>query len=127
MGILLDARKLKAYDFLKQLCDYAGKTPEWADELWKDLLINTEIYDEFMYYLDNHTFKDEYRIGGYSMSDLYVWQMDKYNIIREIGKNPTSCNKETMVLNAFRTMIDMKADPEPFIKRLESGWGNDRL
>jgi len=126
MGILLDARKIKAFDFLKRLCEYAGKTQEWAETLWVDLLENSDVYDEFLYYLDNHTFRDETKVGGYTMSDLYVWQMDKYNIIREIGKNPTSCNKETMVLNAFRTMIDMKRDPEPYIKRLESGWGNDK-
>ena len=36
-------------------------------------------------------------------------------------------NNHRMVLNAFRMMVDMKADPETYIKRLEEGRGEDRL
>ena len=85
------------------------------------------MYDEFVYYAENHTLKDSVKIAGYSLSDLYVFQMNKYNLIREIGKNPRECNKERMVLNAFRMMIDMKSDPETYVKRLEEGKGEDRL
>jgi hypothetical protein len=53
--------------------------------------------------------------------------MDKYNLIREIGKNTAECNKVRMVINAFRMMIDMKADPETYIRRLEEGRGEDKL
>ena len=53
--------------------------------------------------------------------------MDKYNLIREIGKNPRECNKERMVLNAFRMLIDMKADPETYVKRIEEGRGEGKI
>ena len=127
MGILYDARKIKALEFLTQLCEYAGKDDVFAQELWTEFLSDGDLYEEFVYYADNHTFCDEMKISGYSMSDLYVWQMDRYNIVRELGKNPTACNKETLVLNAFREMANMKRDPEEYVKRIESGKGNDRL
>ncbi len=127
MGILYDARKVKALGFLQDICEYAGLSTEWSDELWGAMLEDQNLYDEFVYYAEHHTFRDEYKIGGYALSDLYVWMMDKYNLIREIGKNPTGCNKETMVMNAFMTMAKMKSDPEGYIKRLESGRGNDIL
>ena len=127
MGILYDARKLKALEFLQQLCEYAGKDDEFASGLWSEFIGDPDLYDEFVYYADNHTFLDEMKISGYSMSDLYVWQMDRYNIVRELGKNPAACNKETLVLNAFSEMANMKRDPAEYVKRIESGKGNDRL
>jgi hypothetical protein len=127
MGILYDARKIKALEYLNELSEYAGLSSEWADRLWTMMLTDNDLYDEFVYYLEHHTFRDEYKISGYSLSDIYVWQMDKYNLIREIGKNPEHCNKETMVLNAFMTMAQMKSDPEKYVKRLESGRGNDLI
>ena len=127
MGILYDARRLKAMDFLYSLCEYAGKDEEFAGRLWGELARDSELYDEFVYYADNHTFLDKFKIMGYSMSDLYVWQMDRYNIVRELGKNPAACNKETLVLNAFYEMSNMKKDPETYVRRIESGKGNDRL
>ena len=127
MGILYDARKLKAMEFLSDLCEYAGKDEEFSARLWSELIKDSELYDEFVYYADNHTFRDEMKISGYSMSDLYVWQMDRYNIVRELGKNPAACNKETLVLNAFLEMSNMKKDPATYVSRIESGKGNDRL
>jgi hypothetical protein len=127
MGILYDARKLKALDFLGQLCEYAGKDEAFTDLLWKELIDDEDLYNEFVYYADNHTFRDELKIRGYSMSDLYVWQMDRYNIVRELGKNPAACNKESLVLNAFLEFANMKRDPDEYVKRIESGKGNDRL
>lgn len=125
MGILYDARKIKALAFLQDICGYAGLSDEWCDELWGMMLDNSALYDEFVYYADHHTFKDELKIRGYALSDIYVWQMDKYNLIREIGKNPTTCNKETMVMNAFMVMGRMYDDPDTYIRRMESGRGND--
>ncbi len=127
MGILYDARKIKALEFLQEICEYAGLSGDWCDELWGMMLDKPDLYDEFVYYAENHTFKDSLKVSGYALSDIYVWMMDKYNLIREIGKNPTTCNKETMVMNAFMTLGKMIDDPDTFIKRIESGRGNDLI
>lgn len=126
-GILYDARKIKAYDGLVQLGEYAGKSKEFVESLWVELILDEELMKEFMYYLDHHTLMDEAKCRGYALTDLYVWQMDRYNLIREIGKNTSGCNKEAMVLNAFRTMIDMKKDPDTYVERLTRGTGMDEL
>lgn len=126
-GIVYDARRIKAYEGFFQLGEYAGKETAWLDALWEALVADEGIMKEFMYYLDHHTLLDRVKCRGYSLSDLYVWQMDRYNLIREIGKNPESCNKETMVLNAFRTMAEMKRDPESYVRRLTEGTGMDQL
>jgi len=125
--IIYDARKIRAYEGLRALGEYAGKEQEWLDRLWRGLVADQGQMMEFMYYLDNHTFCDADRCKGYGLTDLYVWQMDRYNLIRDIGKNTVSCNKEAMVLNAFWTMQQMKKDPETYLRRLTSGEGMDQL
>ncbi len=125
MSIIISTSRIKTCEGFYELCEYAGLSKDFADNLWTELLLDPAIYDEFVFYLENHTFKDSFKISGYSLSDLYVWQMDKYNLIREIGKNPVSCNKETLVMNAFKTLADMKKNPEVYVKRIESGRGMD--
>ena len=116
-----------AYEGMVQLGKYAGKRDEFIESLWADLILDEEITKEFMYYLDHHTLLDQAKCRGYGLTDLYVWQMDRYNLIREIGKNTEVCNKEAMVLNAFRTMMDMKKDPDTYLERLTRGTGMDQM
>lgn len=126
-GIVYDARRIKAYEGLMALGEYAGKDAAWLDGLWQGLVADAGQMKEFMYYLDHHTFCDKDRCRGYGLTDLYVWQMDRYNLVREIGKNTEACNKEAMVLNAFRTMQQMKKEPEAYVRKLTSGVGMDQL
>ena len=126
-GILYDARKVKAYKSLIALGEYAGQEKEWTDALWAELLVVPDLYAECIYYLENHGFKDEFKCRGYSLTDLYVWQMNRYNLIRDFGKNTSECNKETMVLRSFRTMVDLMHHPEEYLKRLGESRGMDRL
>lgn len=126
-GIIYDARRIRAYEGMMSLGEYAGREEKWLSRLWEDLLGDEGLMKEWMYYLDHHSFLDEEKFSGYGLTDIYVWQMDRYNLIREIGKNPRSCNKESMVLGAFRSMLDMKADPETYIRRLTDRPGMDQL
>lgn len=126
-GIIYDARKIKAYECLMTLGEYAGKDVHWLGVLWECLLTDNGQMKEWMYYLDHHTFCDEDRCRGYGLTDLYVWQMDRYNLVRDVGKNTECCNKEAMVLNAFWAMQQMKKDPDTYLRRLTSGEGMDQL
>ena len=126
-GIVYDARKVKAYEGLLALGEYAGKDEKWLEELWEGLVFDEALMKEFMYYLDHHTLLDEEKCEGYALTDLYVWQMDRYNLVREVGKNTNVCNKEAMVLNAFRTMADMKKNPADYVRRLTAGIGMDQI
>lgn len=126
-GIIYDSRRVRAYEALQELGAYAGKDLEWIDGLWQELVTDEAQMQEFMYYLDHHTFQDKDSCNGFTLSDLYVWQMDRYNLIRDIGKNTSVCNKEAMVLNAFRTMQNLKKDPQTWTKRITAGEGMDQL
>ena len=126
-GILYDATKVKVCKAFYEICDYAQLSREWADGLWMEILSRRPLYEELVYYLEHHTFLDQFKVGGYGLCDLYVWQMNRYNLIKDTGKNPRTCNKEKMAMQAFRTMAELLADPEKNLKKLEYGQGTDRL
>ena len=126
-NIIIATSKIKTCESFYRLCESCGYDSGFTDSLWGDIIMDAEIYAELEYFMAKHTLKDAVNVCGYSLTDLYVFQMDKYNLIREIGKNTAECSKERMVINAFRMMIDMKADPETYLRRLEEGRGEDKL
>lgn len=80
MNIILDSRKLMAYEDLKYLCEFTGKPQELADSIWQGLLQYPELYDEFLYYLDNRALKDKFTFKGYSLTDIYVYRLTEHNL-----------------------------------------------
>jgi hypothetical protein len=125
-GILYDARRIKAYDRLVQIGESSGETKQWCDKLWEDMVFQNDLLEEFIYFLDNHCLKDNVKCEGYGLIDLYMWQLNKFNVMGDSGKNTEFCNKDRMVLWAFRDMIDMRKNPEPFIKNMNLGKGMDK-
>lgn len=126
-GILYDATKVKVCQAFYEICGYAELSREWADALWKDILSHSQVYEELVYYIEHHTFMDKIKVCGYSLCDLYVLQMNRYNLIKDTGKNSRTCNKEKMAMQAFRTMADLLADPEGCQKKLDDSQGMDKF
>lgn len=126
-GIIYDATRVKVCQAFYQICDYGELSREWADELWMDILSQNRLYEELVYYIEHHTFLDRLKVEGYSLCDLYVWQMNRYNLIKDTGKNPRTCNKEKMAMQAFRTMAELIKNPGEHLKKLEYGQGTDRF
>ena len=123
--IILDARRIKAYDTLNEIGRAAGKDTGFLDRLWTEMCADKELYTEFVYYLENHGFKDELKCCGYGLTDLYFYLMRRFEVSQDIGKNYADCDKEALVLETFDMMVQMKKDPEPVIRRLEEGLGMD--
>lgn len=125
-GILYDARLVKTYEGLLALGEISDEPKQWCDMLWEELVFDRELLDELVFYLEHHYLKDTVKCEGYGLTDLYIWQMNKYNIIGDSGKNTDACNKDRMVLKAFRDMIDMKKNPATYVKRMTLGKGMDQ-
>ena len=126
-GIVYNASKIKVCQGFYEICDYAELKRDFADGLWRDILHHPQVYEELVYYIEHHTFSDKVKVCGYSMCDLYVWQMSRYNLIKDTGKNSKTCNKEKMAMQAFETMAGLLNNPEKNLKKLEYGQGTDRL
>lgn len=124
-GIFYDARRIKAYEGLLELGAAANESAEWCNALWLEIIADPGLMEEFVFYLDNHYLTDNIKCEGYSMTDLYVWQLNRYNLIGDWGKNTGECNKDRMVLKAFYDMAQMRKNPEEYMKRFALGKGMD--
>lgn len=126
-NIVLDGSKIKVYGMLQDLCDYCNEKESWCDELWGYMIHNEELYDEFVYFIVNRSLMGKMSVEGYTLIDLYVKQIDMYNVRNDLGKNPIFCMKEDMVLRSFLMMGRLIEAPETYKKKLEDGFGMDQL
>ena len=126
-NIVLDGSKIKVYGILQNLCDYCNEKDSWCDELWGYMLQNDELYEEFVYFIVNRSLMGKMNVEGYTLIDLYVKQIDMYNVRNDLGKNPIFCMKEDMVLRSFLMMGRLLEAPETYKKKLEDGFGMDQL
>lgn len=124
-SVIFDQSRLRAYDGLARLCEYSGETQSWCGKLWNEMLFDRELYEAFIYYLENHSFSEKLKCEGYSLIDCYVWEMEQDNLRRDTGKNTDQCNKEDMVLHAFWTMAQMRKAPAEYLKKM-GRWGIDQ-
>lgn len=125
-AIIFDQSRLKVYDGLLRLCEYAGQSEVWCNTLWGELLTDVQLYDAFVYYLEHHELPETPKCEGYSLTDCYVWQTRQDNLRMDTGKNTESCNKEDMVLRSFMMMADMQRHPEDYAKKLGDWKGMDQ-
>lgn len=125
--IIYDASKIKVLQALENWAHMMHKDDGFINGFWRRIMENQPVYEEFVYYLEHHELLGQYMVEGFSVIDLYVSQMEKYNLLHDTGKNGVICNKEKMVLQAFDVMLKMKENPQEIIKRIQSGEGLDKI
>ena len=125
-GVIYDSSRIKVYENLSALCNLAGESQEWCDARWQEIAADKQLYEELLFFMKNHTLKGGAACRGYTLTDLFVRQMDRYNLFHDTGKNTAECQKVDMVLRAFDAMAKLKKDPDVYIRRLEDGRGMDR-
>lgn len=126
-NIIFQGGKIKIYESLVMLSQYAGLGEDFADALWERFLKDAALYEAYLYYMQQHNLDEKLKVEGYSLIDLYVWQMNQDNLFHDVGRNTRDCNKEKMVLKSFWMMAMLKENPEPVIRALQSGDGMDKL
>ena len=116
--IIYDARRVKGYEYLKELCAYANRDETFQENLWKELAVDGDLMKEFAHYADHQTILDEMKCEGYTLTALYVWQIEHHNLMQDYGKNGADCNKVAMILDSLYMMAQLKKNPEDYLKRL---------
>lgn len=125
--IIIGTGMLKTYECLQELVAYADKDDAYINELWQGLLQDEALMKEFQYYLEKHTLLDAYKCEGYGLTDIYVWEMSRYNLYHDIGKNTDGCDKDALVLETFYDMVELKKNPKAYIRRLTEDPGMDKM
>lgn len=121
--ILYNAGKIKSFENLKILAHNVGESEEYAISLWQDMLLDEELLDEFNYFVVNHTIRGTVSCGELTLLDVYFNQLRKYNLYNDLGKNPDACDKDLLVLHAFKEIVNMRKDPN-YLSNYYSNEGN---
>lgn len=127
MSIIVSSEKIKLFELVTQLCEYTGHTEDWRDYFWESLLTNEPVYREFLYWVERGDFLLKYKVGGNTIIDILVWEMRKYNIKTDRGKNGADCDKHAMILNAFMEMLNSDDEGQKLGVDMETKNGMDRL
>lgn len=115
----------KAWEWAQALCFYAGEDEAFLEQFFSALQDSEAVYREFIYYLEHQNFLCEYRIGGYTIVDIMVWQMDHFKAQMDRGHYDMKENGDKMLLMAFDTMLKMEKEPEKYVQLMQSETGTD--
>lgn len=115
----------REYEWAYALCHYAGEGEEFLQEFWRMMTQSEGVYKEFQYYLEHQDFLCEYKVAGYSVVDLMVWQMDHFKAQMDRGRDDMKNNGDKMLLMAFHTMLKMERDPARYVDLLQTETGTD--
>lgn len=115
----------KAYEWAKALCRYAGEDEEFLRKFWNMLVQSEGIYQEFLYYMEHQNFSCAYKVAGYSLIDIMIWQMDHFKAQLDRDRSAMKSNGDRMLLMAFDTMLKMEKDPEHYVNLMLNETGTD--
>ena len=115
----------RAYQWARALCCYAGEDETFLQDFWQRLRQSENVYREFTYYLEHQSFLCEYKVQGYGVVDIMVWQMDHFKAQMDRGKDDMKNNGDKMLLMAFDTLLKMEHDPARYVELMQSETGTD--
>lgn len=118
------SRAMQAAQFAAKLCMESGVTQEFYDAFWNKLKNSPDIFKEFVYYMEKGDFAGKVKIGGRSIVDILIWQMDHFKAYMD-RENQLKNNPSEMVLRAFDTFLNMEKDPEAILYLLDTESGSD--
>lgn len=124
-GIMERDMDKRALEFAGALCRFSNKDEAYYREFVRRLGDSAALYKEFMYYLDHQDFLCEMNIEGITITDILVWQVDKFKAGIDEGRFELKYNADAMLLAAFNTMYDVERDPAPYLENFRTVTGSD--
>ncbi|MCM1268612.1 MAG: hypothetical protein NC302_11970 [Bacteroidales bacterium] len=117
--------KQRAYAWAEALCCQAGEDEAFLESFFAMLTASEGVFREFMYYLEHQDFLSEYKVAGYGVIDVMVWQMDHFKAQLDRDRSRMKNNADAMLLMAFHTMLLMERDPEYYVNLMQTETGTD--
>lgn len=113
------------HNYILALASKAGKEDSYGEKLWEEIRSSGGLLRELAYYHDYGKFLCEYQVEGYSLTDVLVWQVDHFKLYMDRGEEMNRYHRERLLLSAFETMVEMKKNPAPYLRKLEGESGQD--
>ncbi len=116
---------LEAERFVDALCASTSADTGFHDEFLRRLHECSELFEEFVYFIENQDFLCKMNVSGITVTDILVWQIDKFKAGIDEGKFALKYDADTMILMAFNTMYEVKQSPEKYLENFRTVTGTD--
>lgn len=111
--------------YIADLAAKAGESEEYAKDLWDRIRQSVGVLRELAYYHDYGKFWGEYKVAGYSLTDILVWQVDHFKAYLDRREEVNRHKPEKLFLQAMDIMLQMEVNPQPFVDKLRGETGTD--
>ncbi|MBD5461206.1 MAG: hypothetical protein HDR26_09755 [Lachnospiraceae bacterium] len=111
--------------WFRELCSGTGREAVVTEEICRALEKSSGIRKEIQYYFRTQEFLCEYRVQGYSLIDIMIWQMDHFKAWLDRGNAMIKGDGNRMLLEAAVTMLEMERDPAPYVEKMGRETGTD--
>lgn len=111
--------------YIGRLAERAGESKEYAEELWKRISGSNGLLRELAYYHDFGDFLSEYKVEGYTLMDILVWQVDHFKAYLDRPEEMNRYRQERLLLTSFDVMSKMEENPQPYINKMQGETGTD--
>ena len=112
-------------EWLETLAMRAGETQEYADNLWERLRKSNSMMREFAYYHDYGKFLCEYKVAGYTLADVLVWQVDHFKAYLDRPEAMNRYRQEKLLLESIDVMLQMEQEPARYAEKMQRETGTD--
>lgn len=97
----------------------------YTDDFLQKIATHNAIKQEYEEYLMSGNLSCEYSIYGYTVADIIIWQMDHFKALLDVREAQNKGNRFKMIIEAFKTMMDMEDNPEAYVIRMQETTGSD--
>ncbi|MBP5282812.1 MAG: hypothetical protein J6Z22_09985 [Lachnospiraceae bacterium] len=112
-------------NFVLELSEKAGKGQEYGQELWSRISKSEGVLRELAYYHDYGDFYGKYKVAGYSLTDILVWQVDHFKAYMDRHEEMNRYRTERLFLESLDVMLKMETDPDPYVEKMKGETGTD--
>lgn len=121
----LEAAMHTIENFIKNLCAQADESEEYGEELWKRIKGSSGVLQEVAYFHDYGRFLGKYKVAGYTLPDILVWQVDHFKAYMDRHLEMNRYRRERLLLESLDVMLKMEVDPAPYVEKMKSESGTD--
>ncbi len=121
----LDKALTTLQNFIYSLAAQAGREDTYGEKLWQGIRQSEGLLQELAYYHDYGAFLCQYKVAGYTLADVLVWQVDHFKLYMDRPDEMNRYRQPRLVLSAFDTMVRMEQNPEQFIDKMRYETGQD--
>lgn len=100
------------YVWTYELAEAALVTVAEVESFFEELKSVPELLREYAYYHDTGEVLCEYKINGYSVADIMVWQIDHFRAHMDRVFTNNKNNKNKLVYCTFKTMLEIRRNPD---------------